>query len=549
VNGCENIRLLLERHVDEECSSAEAAQVEEHLRACEACAWKVALLRREAELLREALASGESAPETTAGLWARARRARRLRLGLRWGAVAAAAVLVLALFAGLFTGPGSRGAPLGRVTLCSGPLELRGAGGWEPLATYATLRAGDAVRCPAGSVGGLVVDFRRRFDLDAGTELVFSADDGNGGFRIEMPSGRLHAELSSLRRPFAVVTPVADVVATAERSGVAGGAEIEVALRGAAREPGRLGRLSLLPAAWAAEEEPTLEVIVHSGVAVVINRGELATAVGPEERIVVGSEGPMPEPEPFDRRLVRPWWIDRATLARRAAEAEPPAPVRPPEARDAREAPEPVAGPPAPADLAAAPDLEGVLLTWSPVEGPDTPVADYGVYRRAPGDTDFGLVTRFPAADEPVEKYVFRDDGVPVGAAYEYAVAAARRADEGELIEGPMSPVVTGSPMLRVRFLGLEGDAAVLRIDRAVGDAVQSVTFRARPCDAASGEGGRIGGPAAVGRAPGGDGEVQADFGTGYHLVDILAEEDGATAILIENALGITHRIPQTPGS
>jgi len=584
VSACNEIRALLGRYVDGELGPADVSRIDSHVSVCEACAEELRLMEREADLLRAALAP-EAAPEhLCANLWSALQEppARSTWIPLRWAAAAAAAVILVAWFVGLVVTNGGPGVKLARVTSCAGPLEIRHAGeDWAPLATYTMLRHGDRVRCGSGNAGSLIVDGDSRFDLDAGTDLVFASDVVEGSFRITMERGRLHARFPSLTQPFNIFTPVVNVVATNEATDAAGPTEIEIALTGVPPALGLLDRIHLLPAAYAAADEPQLELLVYEGAALLVTKSGLATAVTPGHRIVVGADGPMPEPAAFDVSARRAWWPSdlRAAIAMRPAEprgipdaAVPPAgkpdgaaapppkaggtgtnvagPVRPVPA-DAK----PVDGPPAPKGLVARADIDAVLLTWRPVNDGTHPVVEYGIYRRAPGDTEFALIGRFPVIGDNIQTYVFRDAGLGIGAEYQYAVAAATRNKDGDdLIEGKLSNVTTGSAAdFHLYYTGGNNkDLAIIVVEKRHGDDVRRQTFMVRKRDPAAGQSGRIGEPRQIVIEPvqGAKHRVLIDFSTGYRLADIITavdHKDGIprerSSIIIENGLGMRKTI------
>ena len=575
MSACKDMEALLERYVDGELGPTETSRVDNHLSVCEACASKLRLLEREAELLRAALLADETPEGLCENLWDSLQKpAPRFRwMPARWAALAAAAVVLIALLLGLFAPGDHSGRELARITMCAGPLEVRRRGeDWQPLATYTMLRHGDRVRCRGSRAGTLVVDVDSRFDLDAGTALVFVEDTVEGGFTVEMECGRLHARLLGLGEPLTIQTPVADVVVTVEESEIADPTELELALTGVPERLGFLDRIHLLPAAYAAPEGPQLEVRVFEGFVLVVSPTDLATAVDSGERVVVGLHGPPPQPAAFDTSASSAWWPDglRVAAGRSAAadpfdefvparrpalpsepEVIPPAP-EPPGPRDTDSTappphPEPADVPSAPTRLVAAPDIEGILLSWEPVDYRKRPVVEYGIYRRAPGDTELALIGRFPVVGSDVRKYEFHDAGLAIGAKYQYAVAAAvRDEDSGALVEGKLSDVVTVSPLdFRLRYTGGDGEGlAIIVVEKLHDGALRRQTFMVRKQNAAAGETGEIGGVRQVVVEPieGVRHRAEIDFSTGYRLVDIITQverENGVPkerpAVVIEN--------------
>ncbi|MFH1731432.1 MAG: zf-HC2 domain-containing protein [Planctomycetota bacterium] len=585
---CKEIRSLLGRYVDGELGSADVSRVDNHLSVCEKCAEDVRLMEREAELLRGALTADEAPEHLCASLW-QSLQERPVRVRwtpLRWAGLAAAAGLLIAISVGMFVSGRRPGAPLARVTACAGPLEIQHPGkDWAPLATYTMLRDGDRVRCGGADAGTLIVDADSRFDLDAGTSLVFLREAAGGSFEVKMQRGRIHARLPGLSRSLNILTPVANVVAAVERTEAAGPTEIEIALSGIPAELGLLGRVHILPAAHAAPDGPQLELLVYEGTVLLV-KDSLATAVQSGHRIVVGIADPMPEPAAFDTAARRPWWPAdlRAAVASRAPGPREPRelvrrgagepndvlvtprdaviPGQRPGKAGAAATPrtDKVEGPPAPTGLIARPDIDAVLLTWKPVRYGKRPIVEYGIYRRAPGDTEFALIGRFPVIGENIQRYVFRDAGLGIGAEYQYAVAAAARTEDGgELVEGKLSDVATGSPAdFHIYYTGGDNkELAIIVVEKLHGDKLRRQTFMVRERDPATGEAGRIGGPRRVEIEPaeGAKHVVLVDFSTGYHLADIITHtehKDGIakqySGIVIENQLGERKTILRNGG-
>ncbi len=583
MSACKEIEVLLERYVDGELGATETSRVDSHLSVCEACAGRVRLLEREAELIRAALVPDEMPEDLCANLWASLRQPPpRFRwTPVRWAGLAAAAGILVALFVGTMLSGSGPGRELARVTTCSGPLEVQSRGGeWHPLATYAMLRDGDRIRCRGDRAGTLVVDTDNRFDLDADTTLVFSgAEKDAGPFALRMERGRLHARFDGLTGPLAIRTPVADMIVAIEVADVPAFTEIELALLDVKPEVGFLDRIHLLPAAYAGTDGPRLELLVFEGLVLLVNKSELATTVDAGQQITIGPTGPMPGPVSFDESARRAWWPDNlrpalvvrgpvespldepwrgalkptdgagATDARPGATAKGTADTTPP----TPPTPE-VEGPPAPAGLVALTDLEAVLLVWKPVQY-EQPIVEYGIYRRAPGDTEFGLIARFQALSKSVQRYEFRDAGLAIGTKYQYAVAAATRDEEsGDLIDGKLSNVAAGSPAdFHLYYTGGDGeDLAIIVVERLHGDALRRQTFMVRTRNLATGQAGAIGGPRQVVVEPikGARHRVEIDFSTGYRLVGIVARvvdesgtAKGRSGIVVENESGIRRTI------
>ena len=583
MSACKEVRPLLGRYVDGELDSADVSRADSHVNVCETCAAELRLMEREAELLRAALAPEEAPERLCANLWESLQEApfRSVWTPMRRAALAAAAVILIAWFVGLVVTNRPSGVTLARVTTCAGPLEIHRPGqGWAPLATYTMLRDGDRVRCRSGSAGTLIVDADSRFDLDAGTDIVFARDVVEGSFSITLQRGRIHAAFPGLTQPFNIFTPVADVVVTDEETETTGSTELEIALTGLEPELSLLDRIHFLPAAYAAAEGPQLELLVYEGSALV-NTSGLATVVTAGRRIVVGAAEPMPEPIAFDVSTRRAWWPSdlRAVAVKRPAEpmvtdkrvgrdagapkegtnAEAGAAGQPEHVLDtgrpAAAETAPVDGPPAPEGLVAVPDIDAVLLTWKPADPGKHRVVEYGIYRRAPGDTEFALIGRFPVIGGNIKEYVFRDAGLGIGTKYQYAVAAASRdEDGGDLIEGKLSNVATGSAVdFHIYYTGGNNkDLAIIVIEKLHGDQMRRQTFMVRKRNPAAGEAGEVGETRQVVIEPvrGARHRVLIDFSTGYRLVEIITlveEKDGIpkerSSIIIENALGMRKTI------
>lgn len=577
VSACKEIQGLLGRYVDGELGEGDATRVREHLETCDDCAEDARLMEREAELLRGAFAP-EGVPEHI-GEKVLQRVWRPPMFRYRWIAMAAAAGVVLALGISAVHWLGPEGAALARVTTCSGPLEVCAKGGsWRSLATYSVLRDGDRVRCGEDTPGGMILNANRRFDLDVDTELVFHSSKSGAPFNIDMERGRIRADVARLEHPLNVLTPVANVTVLTEDPGTAGPAEVEVRLTGVAAELGFLDGGGILPAAYAATaERPELEVSVYQGSVLLLDSLGQAATLGPGQRIVVTVNESMPEPSAFDVNSRRPWWpVPGPVVAMSAApitkpevpspatpgdSERPPAAVEqppdvtplPPDAVEpAKPAPPRSQGPPAPEGLLARPDIGSVLLAWKPVVFAE-PVVEYGIYRRAPGDTEFALVGRFPVREGSTDKYLFLDDGLSMGIEYQYAVAAlVRNEQDGSLIDGEMSESVTGKPAdFQIFYTGGDKNAVLIIVEKMHDDKPRRQTFvvSAQKSGGASGE---IGGPRYIVVEPMDGVRYRAlvDFSTGYHLVDIVTRAEGAggvqrkrSAVVIENDLGFRREI------
>lgn len=590
MSSCKEIGPLLGRYIDHELEPADVNRVDNHLSVCERCAEEVRALEREAELLRRALAVDEVPAALGVGLWKRLQAARPQPVRYFWYGLAAAAAVLVALVGGLVTRPSATRAPIARVTTCSGPLELRAAGEqWAPVATYAVLRDGDRVRCGTDRPGALILNSNRRFDFDTGAELAFHYDGAYGQFRVEMQRGRIRGDLTDLRRQLSITTPVADITAMAEGTNALGHAEFEVCLSGVAADLGLLERLHLLPAAYAGMELPRLEVKVYEGSVILVNQSNSGTAVTPGRRVVVDARGPIPEPERFDPAAERAWWtmLDRVVAVTKRYEPptapptvevahEPKPPSPPPDHKIFDPVPEPpgptptpepvrvpkpgppavtppVEGPPRPEGLSATPDIDSVVLTWKPVVSEKRPVVEYGVYRRALGDTNFALIARLPASGQD-RACRFTDEGLSLGAEYQYAVAAAWRDDIGAVIDGQMAQPVTGCPAdFRISYRGGDDESLVnVRVEKLHDGTIRAHTFPVRKRDLASDETGDIGGPKLIEIEPirGARYRQLIDFSTGYHLVDIVSKTDyekgiprKRSKIIIENDVGVRRDI------
>jgi hypothetical protein len=300
----------------------------------------------------------------------------------------------------------------------------------------------------------------------------------------------------------------------------------------------------------------------------------------------------VPRPGRFDPGSVRRWWQDTAIVLRTWPREELPLPradeqpwhtpePRPapherierrlpdepedgPEdgkepddtARPAPEPPEPV--PPAPGALAAKPDLDAVVLTWRPIAWGKGAVAEYGIYRRAPGDTEFTLAGRFPVPEENIQKYIFLDEGVSLGTEYEYAVAAFVKGEDGEPVEGELCRPVTASAGFRIYYTGGDGERwANVVVEKMYGGELRRASFRVQKRDLSRGETGEIGGPKLIKVVPKAlpdvEQRVRVDFSTGYFLVDFeeltggpAAAAKPRTKIIIKNNLGLRREIPQS---
>ncbi len=585
MSACEEVRPLLGRYVDGELEAADISRVDDHVSACESCAAELRLMQREAELLCAAFAPEEEAPEQLcANLWESLQEspARPRSTPMRRAALAAAAVIIIGWFVALVVTNTQPGAELARVTACAGPLEIsHPSRGWVPLGTYIMLRDGARIRCGSRNAGTLIVGADNRFDLDAGTEIALALDGSS--FRIALKRGRIHAALPSLTQSFNILTPVADVVVTVEDPETAGPMELEIALTGLEPEPelSWLDSIHILPAAHATVDGPQLELLVYEGSAHVNNASGDTAVVTSGRRIVVGKGAPIPESTAFDIGARRTWWPSnlRAAIVRRSAQLPAPAepaerdpgsptsetgaesgtagqPERVPESGGPVEpAPVPVEGPPAPEGLVAVADIDAVLLTWKPIVDSKRRIVEYGIYRRAPGDTEFALIGRFPVIGSDIKEYVFRDAGVGMGTKYQYAVAAAWRGDAGDdLVEGKLSNVATGSAVdFRIYYAGgKKKGLAIIVIEKLHDGTMRRQTFMVRKRDPATDETGEIGETRQVVIEPvrGAGHRVLIDFSTGYRLIDIITvveEKDGIprerSSIIIENALGARKTI------
>ena len=582
VSVCKEIQGLLGRYVDGELGEGDAARVREHIETCDECAEDARLMELEAELLRGALAP-EGVPEHI-GEKVMRRLWRPPMFRSRWVPVAAAACVVLALGIAAVHWLGPRGAALARVTTCAGPLEVRAKGGsWRPLATYSVLRDGARVRCGEDTPGGIILNANRRFDLDVDTELVFHSSRSGAPFSIDMERGRIRADVARLEQPLNVLTPVANVTVLPEDPAAASGpAEVEMRLTGVAAGLGFLDSLRILPAAYAAaSERPKLEVSVYRGSVLLLDSMGQATTLGPGQRLVVTVNEPIPAPGAFDVSARRRWWPlpgpavamvavpavvpevpppaapvetgNPPAAVERPLEIVPPEPAEPNTAEHTKPEPPRAPGPPAPEGLVARPDIGSVLLAWTPVIF-TKPVLEYGIYRRAPGDTEFALVGRFPVPEGSADKYVFLDDGLSMGIEYQYAVAAlVRNEQDGSLIDGAMSEAVTGKPAdFRIFYTGGDGNTVLIAVEKMYDEKPRRQTFvvGARAAGGASRE---IGGPRYVVIEPmdGVRHRALIDFSTGYRLVDVVTRVEDAggverkrSAVIIENDLGFRREIP-----
>ncbi len=589
MSSCREIEVLLERYADRELERPEVNRVDDHLRACDACTRRLRLLKREADLLEAALASCEAPDSIGEGVWERLHRSRvRWTNGWRYAAVAAATIIA-ALFVGLLRQPSRPAISIARVDLCSGPLEVRTAGrGWEPLATNAVLRDGDQLRCGDDRPGTLILRRDHRLDLNRGTEIAFLAGGEYGRFHLALRRGNIRAEFTPIHSPTTLHTPLADV-ALLPPAGRTGRTEIELVLSGLPTETGLLGGLHILPAAYAAPDEARLEVRLYDGLASVsaASGGRIIVSAG--QQVIVDVRGVALEPTPLRVGARSEWWecMPLASASRAAATLiqEPSRKVeaRPVPLRDAsgsvaifdrtrdetRSEPSehapievptdvPVRRLPAPRNLVARPDVGSVALSWEPVAAGEVRVAEYGVYRRGGGDTDFALIGRAPVSEAATGRFVFVDDGLPIGTQYEYAVAAAARDERGFLVEGELSPVLTASPAdFRIVYTGGSDDVANIRVEKFFEGELRSKSFFVRKRDPASASTGEIGRPEQLrirqtlpGTTQPVERRVLIDFSTGYHLVDIVKAvghprgiPEVSWKIIIENDLGMRREV------
>ena len=586
MSSCQDIQGLLSRYVDHELSAADVNRVDSHLSVCDKCAEDLRLMEREAELFREALKADDVPAHIGVGVWDRMRRARLRRTNYWWYAAATAASVLVALIIGVVSRPVPPVAQLAQVTTCAGPLEIRTARrDWAPLATYAMLQDGDRIRCGVGKPGTLILNETRRLDLNYDTEVAFFRSGDYGRFRMEMRHGHIRAHFPRIRQPVSIRTPVANVWVTPEEKDAAGEADFEMRLTGIEPEIGLLGRIHLLPAAYAGGNRPQLEILVHKGSVSVENATRHTISLKTGERVTVAAEGPILAAAQFDIAARRDW---RNELAPTVASVPDPLPVPEIPGKIAREPvrredlPDPGKGvepgpkpperkpgdipresphiprhklPPAPAGLTAAPDIHSVLLTWDPVIGTKRPIVEYGIYRRAPGDNVFGLAGRLEVQGKPKGKCMFRDDGLSIGVQYVYAVTAAYD-HEGGLVEGPVSAAVTASAGFHIYYTGYSGDLAMVAVEKMHEGKIVRHTFHVRPRDLrkAASRTGDIGGVRDVFVEPirGTWQRVAVDFSTGYHLVDIVTKIEHPrgiprrrSKIIIENEAGLRREIPQ----
>jgi hypothetical protein len=593
VSCCTDVQGLLGRYVDRELPPADVNRVDNHLTVCDDCAGRVRLMEREAELLRAAF-EPEDVPESAgADVWPRMQRLRAQRRRLRWYGLAAAASILLALGARLALLPGPAPAEIVRVTGCSGPVELRRGRGWSELATYTVLRDGDRVRCARGG-GSVTLHGGWRMDLRVDSEIAFEANGAYSPFSVHLLRGAVHVELPRVRQPLNVRTPVGQVTAFSEVAGVPGPARFELVLTGTPPAVGWLERLDPTPVAYAGPATPELEVVCYEGSVRVVNTSGEQVAVQSGQRAVIAPTGPITQPTTAEARSRPAWWSG----SRGGAAPAPPLPLPlppvpepvaahvtpdptrtdpddarktdppdgPPDAAAARDPggePDPPAplprsmeGPPPPADFAAASDFGAVILTWSPITWRE-PIVEYNVYRRAPQDTEFALIARVPA-QAAIRRYVYRDAGLMMGEANQYAVASVVSDDERELHEGAFSKIVTGRAAdYAIYFTGIgkaEGrDQAMILVEKRHRGTVHRHTFAVPPRDLHLGTTGEIGGPRqiVVEPMPSVRHRQLVDFSTGYRLLRIQSELEMRAglprerrSILIENALGTRREIP-----
>lgn len=589
MSSCKDIGALLERYADRRLSPADVNRVENHVSVCDACAGRLRLLECEADLLRAALAPGEAPASIGEGIWERLHRSRVRWANVWWYAAAAAASIVAALFIGLLTQPARPIASIARVDLCSGPLEVRTAGrGWVSLATNIILRDGDRLRCGNDRPGTLILNRDNRLDLNRGTELAFLAEGEYGRFRIALRRGNLRVEFARLHSPTTLRTPLADVVALPPPADIAGRTEVELLLSGLPTETGLLGGLHILPAAYAAPDEARLEVRVYRGLAAVagVSGGRVVVSAG--QQVVVAARGAVPEPIALRAGARSEWWEWASLAAGRPAATLVQEPVRrvdpkPPSVAVASDlakifdpprdesSPEPSEGtpaeapadaparrPPVPRNLLARPDIGSVALSWEPAAADEFRIAEYGVYRRGAGDSDFALIGRVPVSEAASDRYVFVDDGLTIGTQYEYAVAAAARDERGFLVEGELSPVLAASPAdFRIVYTGGSDDVANVRVEKLFEGELRSKSFSVRKRDLASASTGEIGRPEQLrirqtlpGTTQPVERRVLIDFSTGYHLVDIVKAvghprgiPEVSWKIIIENDLGMRREV------
>lgn len=589
MSSCKEISSLLERYTSRELSPADVNRVDSHVNMCDACAKRVQLLEREADLLRAALVPGEVPPHIGNGVWQRLHRSRGRWMNSWWYAAAVAASIVAVLCIGLLTRPRRSAASIGRVDLCSGPLEVRTAGrGWAPLATNAILRDGDRLRCGHSRPGTIMLNRDYRLDLNRGTELALLGDRTYGRFGIELHRGNIRTEFARLRSATALHTPLADI-ALLPPAGPTGRIEIELVLSGLPTETGLLGGLSILPAAYAGSDAARLEVRVYQGVAAVSSASGKRVVVSAGEQLMVTSDGVLPEPIMLRAAARSEWWEwtslapagrSAAALVRepmRRSDAKPVSATAPPDIAAVSEsvrvesspkpgevapteAPADVSArrPPAPCNLVGRPDIGSVALSWEPVAAGEVRVVEYGVYRRGAGDSDFVLIGRVPVSEAASDRFVFLDDGLPIGTQYEYAVAAAARDERGFLLEGELSQVLTVSPAdFRIVYTGGSDDVANIRVEKFFDGELRSKSFAVRKRDRSRGSTGEIGRPEQLrirqtlaGTTRPVERRVLIDFSTGYHLVDIVKAvghsrgvPEVSWKIIIENDAGMRREV------
>ncbi|MFW6108007.1 MAG: hypothetical protein ACOC70_02285, partial [bacterium] len=384
---------------------------------------------------------------------------------------------------------------------------------------------------------------------------------------------------------FRVATPVAHVVAIPGPDG----SEFELELTGVEREVGWLGRIHVLPAAYAGPTEPRLLLRVYRGRARVDGAGG-TTVISAGEEVMFG-EG-APSPTPFDHGAVVRWWRpggsdtakrpDPLPLPDGAAVPEPeelprerdPGP-EPPDDReleptppsseqtepDKRTAPTRTEAPrpPAPKDVKAARDMTAVALSWKPVPWKRR-IVEYHVYRSGADGREFVLHDRVPPPDEAGRRVAYRDERVSIGGRYRYQVAATARDEAGAPIVGEGSKVLTASPLdFRIVYTGggSESVANIIVETLYKGRAVRK-SFFVHKLDPVENESGQIGRRARVRiePIPGTHQTIWVDFTTGYRLLDIMTtrekDERGiphkVRRVLIEDSAGRRRILPATSG-
>jgi hypothetical protein len=584
VSCCEDVRALLGRYVDHELPPADVNRVDSHLGVCDACAERLRLMEREADLLRQAFEPEAASEAAGADIWPRVQRARTQRRRLRWYGLATAASVLLALGARLAMLPAESPVEIVRVAGCSGPVELCRNGDWSQLATFTILRDGDRMRCTTAR-GVVTLHGDRRIDLNVDTEIRFEANGGYSHFHVRLVRGSIHVDLPEVRMPLIVYTPVADVTAFSETAGVPGPARFELLLSGVPPAASWLDRLDPVPVAWAGPASPELEIICHLGSIRAVNTSGEQVAVKSGQRAVVAPTGAITQPMAARTPLDRGWWLP----PRRRVAVAPPLPRQPSPAHvplsvepkpdespaaeprraqpDVGERPDPGEKPapfpsmeaaPPPRDLAAEPDLGGVILTWSPVAW-RRPVVEYNVYRLAAQDTEPALIARVPH-DAKIRRYECRDSLPGLGEERQYAAATVVREDDA-LKEGEFSKYVAGrSANYRIRFLGVggtsRGDQAMILVEKKRGRAVHRHTFAVPVRDLHLGLTGEIGGPRqiVVQPMPGVRHRLLVDFSTGYRLIQMdvrYVGRDGVPreqrSITIESRGGRRHTIDMKP--